>query len=136
MRRYGRVDRTVHLIVEELSGLRPFRAELGAALEGHGIDADTAMDVQLASSELITNGLTHGGAAAVELSASIGPDSVALVIDHVESSVGPRRPTAKVMPIDQGGRGLHIVGALSSDIATNRTGDHWSTSFVVERRTS
>lgn len=124
----------MHLIVEELSGLRPFRAELGAALEGFGIDADTALDVQLASSELITNGLTHGGAAAVGVSALIGPESVELVVNHVESPMGPRRPTAKVVPIDQGGRGLHIVGALSSDVATERTGDRWSTSFVVDRR--
>lgn len=126
----------MHLVVEELSGLRPFRAELGAALEGCGIDADTALDVQLASSELITNGLTHGGAEAVGVSASISPDSIELVVDHVESPIGPRRPTSKVVPIDRGGRGLHIVGELSTDVVTDRAGGQWSTSFVIDRRKS
>jgi anti-sigma regulatory factor (Ser/Thr protein kinase) len=82
----------------------------------------------------VTNGLTHGGASAVDVCASIGPDRIELIVDHVESAMGPRRPTAVVTPIDQGGRGLRIVGALSADMTAERCGDHRSTSVVIERR--
>jgi serine/threonine-protein kinase RsbW len=83
-----------------------------AALGYHDL-GDYAGDIELVTSELVSNAIAHATARAVnlELIRLEGPGAVAVVV--TDSS--PRPPVKLDPPEDaQHGRGLHIVEALST----------------------
>jgi anti-sigma regulatory factor (Ser/Thr protein kinase) len=83
-----------------------------AALGYHDL-GDYAADVEMVTSELVSNAITHAGAPAInlELIRVEGPGSVMVVV--TDSS--PRHPV-KLDPAEdaQHGRGLQVVEALSA----------------------
>lgn len=97
------------------------------------VDDDTASDVQLATSEVVTNGLVHGGAESVNVDVDMTPEHVALTIDHMERDPASPSKSAVIRPIGQGGRGLKIVRGIASQYSVSQVGLHRSTSVVLNR---
>lgn len=97
------------------------------------VDEDTASDVQLATSEVVTNGLVHGGAESVDVDMDMNADRVALTIDHLESDPASPSKSAVIRPIGEGGRGLKIVRGLASQYSVSQVGLNRTTSVVLER---
>jgi anti-sigma regulatory factor (Ser/Thr protein kinase) len=83
-----------------------------AALGYHHL-GDYAEDVEIVTSELVSNAVTHASARAVtlELIRLEGPGAVVVVV----ADASPRPPVKRDLSEDaQHGRGLHIVEALSA----------------------
>lgn len=120
--------------VDGLGQLGPLRDQLGAAMESCDVDEETASDVQLATSEVVTNGLVHGGAESVNVDLDMTAERVALTIDHMERDPSSPSKSAVIRPIGEGGRGLKIVRGLASQYSVSQVGLHRSTSVVLERR--
>lgn len=96
----------------------------------NGIADDTAFDVQLACSELVTNGLMHAEAIEVAVELRIEPGSVTLAVSYPDTGV---MAGATVSMSDTGqasGRGLAIVVALASTFTSTMT-DQWRTLMVA-----
>ncbi|MFK7918458.1 MAG: ATP-binding protein [Ilumatobacter sp.] len=123
----------VHVSVDGLGQLGPLRDQLRAALASCDVDDDTAFDVELATSEVVTNGLQHGCADSVGVDVDMTPDRVFLTIAHQEC--GDERPSASavIRPIGVGGHGLKIVRELTSDYSVTQVGMDRRTSFTLER---
>ncbi len=89
-------------------------AELGA----HGLD-HLIEDVRLVASELVTNGVTH---AQTPLTVTLALEDESLRLSVVDSATSvPVRCAPQVT--DVGGRGLWLVGVLSSDWGVRLDGD-------------
>lgn len=98
------------------------------------VPSDVVDDLVLATSELVTNALEHGRAAAVVVSVRCQDGEAAVT---VRSSGGQGlafdTSTWRAAPPDRtSGRGLGIVHAVADDIDVRRTGD--SIEITVHRR--
>jgi PAS domain S-box-containing protein len=94
------------------------RREVRAALPEWGVDEDTASDVELIVSELVTNCLRYG---APPMQCRVRLDGSRIVVDVSDGAITrPQRrefdPTAPI------GRGLHLVESLSSAWGVRPTG--------------
>lgn len=108
------------------------RQGLAGLLGRHSVDLDTVYDVQLAASELVTNGLSHGHAERVDVHATVSDDRIEMVVEH---QVG-RRSSATIRPVGEGGRGLSIVRAIATEFSIDQCGTHHSASVVFGRPVS
>jgi anti-sigma regulatory factor (Ser/Thr protein kinase) len=89
-----------------------------------GVDADT---VALLVSEVATNALVHG---AGRVRVRVRPTPVGLRVEvHDEDATLPSRRQAT--PMDEGGRGIALVDALSSGWGAERTADGKTVWFEV-----
>lgn len=123
------MDDAVRVEVAGTEGLFPLRQGLAGLLDSHSVDADTAYDVQLIVSELVTNGLMHGGADSVDVHASVLPDRIEMTVSHDKN----RRTTPVVRPIGVGGRGLEIVRAIAKEFTVDHPGEQRRATAVVGR---
>lgn len=81
-------------------------------------DAQSLDNVELVTSELITNAVQHAGGGAVVVSVRL--NGAALLIEVSDSST--ELPSACLADMDdEGGRGLFLVAALSVDHGSERT---------------
>ncbi|MFC6064127.1 ATP-binding protein [Streptomyces ochraceiscleroticus] len=81
-------------------------------------DAQSLDNVELVTSELITNAVQHAGGGAVAVSVRL--NGAALLIEVSDSST--ELPSACLADMDdEGGRGLFLVAALSVDHGAERT---------------
>ncbi len=133
------MNRTITVVVQDLAGLCPMRSRLSTLLVAHGVDGDVGADVQVATTELVTNGLTHANAPAVAVRATIDADRVRLHVHHADRpgrrrpTVAPGRTSVTTAP-DGGGRGLGIVDRISDDVQVDRARGHRTTALTFERR--
>lgn len=108
----------VSVVVRGVHDLAAFRDVLGDCLRDASVRSEVAADVQLAASELVTNGLTHGGADSVDVSAVVFDDRIELKVRH-----GDRPERSRAHPLgrrgDAGGRGLAILRHVSSCLTTD-----------------
>ncbi len=132
------MNRTITVVVKDLAGLRPMRSRLSSLLGAHGVDGDVGSDVQVATTELVTNGLTHANAPAVAVRATVDPDRVRLNVHHADRPGRRRAAASGVTTVtaasDVGGRGLGIVGLLSDEVLIDRARGHRTTALTFERR--
>jgi anti-sigma regulatory factor (Ser/Thr protein kinase) len=97
------------------------RAALRAWLQEVGVDdEDTAADVLLITSELVTNGVFHDGGDLITLRADRRACDVSIEVTTVDHLPGHHPTYRDVEDSAQGGRGLAIVRALSSGYSVAR----------------
>ncbi|MER5863489.1 ATP-binding protein [Kitasatospora sp. NPDC002040] len=94
-------------------------------------DEETAADVELVVSELLTNAVVHAGGTRIGVSLSLseraGRRRLRVEVSDRGSAPLARRPPAS--PDQEGGRGLALVEALSSRCGSTRNGhgkDCWA----------
>ena len=107
---------TTSLVAFTLPGtpysVRMARFYVRAALGYHDL-AHYAADVEMVTSELVSNAIAHASAAAINLELMHLEDSGAVVVIVTDPSPSP---PVKREPVDltEHGRGLHVVEALSA----------------------
>lgn len=90
------------------------RGSVGRLLEEWGIDGETGDDAVLVVSELVTNAIAH--TASERIGCRVRVDGRRLRIEVEDQNRGLTLPAqCRPTPDDQGGRGLVLVGMLSSD---------------------
>lgn len=102
-------ERTITLPAD-LSSVRRARLFAREVVTGWGL-GDLADDVQLGTSELITNAVKHAGTQ-VLLSLRLG---TVLTVEAHDAEPQLRRPAVEADPMSASGRGLHIIAAISND---------------------
>ncbi|MFJ1555188.1 ATP-binding protein [Streptomyces mirabilis] len=87
-----------------------------------GIDPETRDNAILVTSELVTNALTHTASEWIVCRVHVAEERLHIEVEdqHRGWSLPARRRPG---PYDQGGRGLLLVGALSSDWGVTDTAD-------------
>lgn len=95
------------------------RRAIGDFLDGHGVPRLSVSDIQLVASELVTNALHHGLAAAIDVAVQVRPTVEVMLI------VANAGPAAAIPPIERwttpeglatSGRGLGIVRHLCDHV--------------------
>jgi anti-sigma regulatory factor (Ser/Thr protein kinase) len=98
----------------EPAELPPVRAALRAWLHDVGVDGDDATaNVLVVASELVTNGVFHGGGDLITLRADRQDCDVSVEVATVDHLPGQRPTYRDVEDSTEGGRGLAIVQVLS-----------------------
>ena len=101
--------------------LSPVRHMVREWLARAGFYGESADDVLMVVSELVTNGVIHDGGDDIELFVSQGGTGVTIEVvtadhpggpDHLAADHGPRRVRGST-DSDESGRGLVVVGALT-----------------------
>jgi anti-sigma regulatory factor (Ser/Thr protein kinase) len=107
-----------------LDQLRVARSLLGSWLGGLGIAESLLSDAVLVVSELVTNGVVHDGGGPISLRAQVSGDDVRLEVITLERPDGHRPPPeiARIRDAGEGGQGLRIVNALTSDFSVRLDG--------------
>lgn len=100
------------------SAVRAARDAVRAALEGWD-RRDVNGDLELITSELVTNAIRHANA--VELVLYLPDDKTAMVEVRDDNPQGPAAPVPDLQA--EGGRGLMLVGALSRSWGWRSTAD-------------
>ncbi|MFK0023774.1 ATP-binding protein [Streptomyces sp. NPDC090798] len=98
------------------------RRDVRESLAGWGIDPENRDNAILVTSELVTNALTHTASEWIVCRVHIAQERLHIEVEDQHrgwSLPAQRRPG----PDDQGGRGLLLVGALSSDWGVRDTAD-------------
>ncbi len=93
-------------------------------------------DIQLAVSELVTNGFVHGNGGAITIEIASTPDQITCVV------VSPGRgrplpdPALWISPVGGGptGRGLAIVREVADEVAVESNGDLVEVKCTFRRR--
>ncbi|MGP4049874.1 ATP-binding protein [Streptomyces sp. 2A115] len=116
-----------HLHKACVFGLPPTPASVGVArrnvrelLSEWGTSRETCDSAVLVTSELVTNALTHTQSEWIVCRLRTAGERLHIEVEDQNRGLtlpAPRRPT----PDDQGGRGLLLVGVLSSDWGTRDT---------------
>jgi len=96
------------------------------ALLAERVDAEQAIDVQLACSELVTNGLLHAEAVEVTVDMEITPDRITLHISYPDTGVIVDAAAAMPESGQVTGRGLAIVDRIATTFESTLT-DQWRT---------
>lgn len=115
---------------EEISGVRHAVADF---LRQRGVSSSIIEDVQLVTSELVTNGVLHGERGPIGVAVDVS-DAVVLTV----SNVGPIGPIPSVdtwsaaPPTALTGRGLGIVRRLCDDVAVRD--DQGRATVICSRR--
>ena len=103
----------------EAGTVRRCRMEAADALRGAGVRAGTIADALLVLSELVGNAVRH---AATEFTVSAAVAAGVLRVEVVDRD--PRPPAQQGLDAQSvGGRGLHIVGGLTTDWGWELVGD-------------
>ncbi|KPI10884.1 putative anti-sigma regulatory factor, serine/threonine protein kinase, partial [Actinobacteria bacterium OK074] len=96
------------------TSVRLARGHVRALLVEWNSGAETCDNAVLVTSELVTNAVMH--TASERIVCRLRADGDAIRIEVEDESRGPSRPVQRLSrPDDQGGRGLLLVGMLSSD---------------------
>lgn len=98
------------------------RRNVRESLTEWGMDAETCDNAVLVTSELVTNALTHTASEWIVCRVHIAEERLHIEVEDQHRGwtlPAQRRPD----PDDQGGRGLLLVGALSSDWGVRDTAD-------------
>ncbi|MEM9042218.1 MAG: ATP-binding protein [Actinomycetota bacterium] len=125
----------VSVVVRGVHDLAAFRDVLGSCLDDASVRSEVAADVQLAASELVTNGLTHGGADSVDVHAVVFDDRIELKVHHGDRP-GRSRPHPLGRRGDAGGRGMGILRHVSSHLTTDHRNGARTTWVVFARPTA
>ncbi|MEM9746794.1 MAG: ATP-binding protein [Actinomycetota bacterium] len=125
--------KSVRVVIREVSELAETRAKLRRCLAFGDVDAETCTDVQLAATEMITNGLGHTDHGPVGFEADVHHDRVELVVRHPDGEQ-VRRTAPLVTPFDIGGNGLQILQDVSTRLSSNHRDGHRTTSVTLERQ--
>jgi len=91
------------------------RAALRAWLQAHRVPEEVATDALLVATELVTNGIVHGGGA-ITVRAEATDDDVLLEVVTLDLAAD-EHPWLDVRTGIDGGRGLRIVRALTRNLA-------------------
>ena len=91
---------------------RTMRRFVQRTAEYHRIDADTAGDLALVCTELVTNALVHSGSRDVTVSLRLGTEHVLLGVDDHGHWRKPDRCGDPLQAL--GGRGLDLVRAIAT----------------------
>lgn len=115
---------------EEIAGVRHAVADF---LRQRGVSSSIVEDVQLVTSELVTNGVMHGESGPIGVAVDVS-DSVTLVVSNVGpiSPIPPVDAWALAPPAALTGRGLGIVRRLCDDVAVRD--DHGRATVICRRR--
>ena len=94
------------------TAVRRARQLLRAALEDAGRHGGaSAALAELLVSEVATNAVRYGGGSPFEVAVDVGPDEVRVVVRDASTEVPrPRRAG----PLEEGGRGVHLLGMLAT----------------------
>ena len=93
-------------------------------------------DIQLAVSELVTNGVVHGNGGAITLEIASAPDQITcLVVSPLQGRPLPD-PALWMSPVGGGptGRGLAIVREVADEVAVESNGDLVEVKCTFRRR--
>jgi anti-sigma regulatory factor (Ser/Thr protein kinase) len=106
-----------------------FREELAAALRRQALPAAKMLDLLLASTEIVTNALTHGGGVKAARVGRVGGRHAVEVVDH---GLGFDDPTAGYLAPRAGqGAGLWVARQLMWDVDFFRAPDGFTTRITA-----
>ena len=125
--------RSVRVVVRQVSELADTRARLRRCLAFGDVDVETCTDVQLAATEMITNGLGPSGHGPVGFEADVHADRVELVVRHPDGDTG-RRTQAMVTPLEPGRCGLQILQDMGTRVTSSHRDGHRTTAVTLERQ--
>ena len=113
-------ERTFEPSPSSIGEARRFVREAAAGVAA-GREHDLHSDLELATSELVTNAVEYGLQAPIAVSVAITPTAVLLSVRSARSSSGIADPStwAGPLPAMRTGRGLAIVRAISDDVAVD-----------------
>lgn|GEM_PF-6533452 len=116
--------------VRSLEAISDCRAEVREHLLDHDVNEDLIYDVQLACSELVTNGFMHAEAVEATVVLRVEGDEVVLTVSYPDTGVIAGR-TASMSDVGQrDGRGTAIIDKLASSVRTEMT-DNWRTATTA-----
>lgn len=102
------------------ASVRAARTSVRAVLDAWRVDTQACDDTSLVLSELVTNVIAHTGSADVVCRLTVRPERLDLEVENAISGCGsPQR--RQVSFEEEGGRGLLLVGALSSEWGVRST---------------
>lgn len=103
------------------------RIRRGLEALDYEFEQETVDLLELVASELVTNAVRHSGTGSVVVYVRVGAPS--LLIKVCDRGPGVEGRTQEPGPLDEGGRGLFLVEALSRSWGTSTVeidGDDWS----------